>query len=106
MGLRRERKQVTDSFVHSPRQRVSLFLKWAEWGLGGWLWPEEGFRWSAHLFGGAVCRDHGQDPAFALGTLEVAVEFGSFCILLFIICPNFACIQLFLFPYSFFAICC
>ena len=102
-----EGEKTSNRFLCSlPRQRVSVFLKWAEWGLGGWLWPEEGLRWSAHLLGGAAYRVHGQYPAFALDTSEVAVELGSFCILLFIICPNFACIQLFLFPYSFFAFCC
>ena len=51
---------------------------------GGWL------RWSAHPLGGAVCRDHVQDPAFAPGTSEVTIGFWPFCILLFIICPNCA----------------
>ena len=40
----------------------------------GWL------RWSAHPFGGGVCRGHAQYPAFAphalfLGSSEVAVGF-------------------------------
>ena len=50
-------------------------MDWA----GGWL------RWSAHPLGGTVCRDHVQDPAFALGTSEMAVDLWPFCILLFII---------------------
>ena len=47
--------------------------------------------------GGAVCRDHtGVVPCS-----EVAVGFWPFCILLFVICPNCTCPQLFLVPYSF-----
>ena len=30
---------------------------------------------ACHPLGGAVCRDHVQDPAFALGTSEVAAGF-------------------------------
>ena len=37
--------------------------------LEGWL------RWSAHLLGGAVCRNYVQYPDFALDTSEVAVGF-------------------------------
>ena len=48
-----------------------------------------------------------QCPAFAPHSSEVAVGFfWSFCILLSIICPNCARLQLFLVPYSFFAFCC
>ena len=43
------------------------------WGqLEGWL------RWSAHPFGGAVCREHAQDPAFTPGSSELAVGFSVF----------------------------
>ena len=52
--------------------------------------------------GWAVCRDRARSPAFAPHTSEVAVAIWSFCIL-FIICPNCSCTQLFLVPYSFFA---
>ena len=59
-----------------------------------------------HLLGGAVCRDHAQSPASALGTSEVAVGFWPFCTLLLIICPNCTCMQLFLVSYSLFVFCC
>ena len=43
-------------------------------GARGWL------RWPAHPLGGAVCRDHAQDPAFASGTSEMAGGFWPVCI--------------------------
>ena len=50
-------------------------------GLEVWL------GWSAHPLGGAVCRGHAQYPAFAPGSLEVAVGlFGLFVSC----CPEFA----------------
>lgn len=49
---------------------------------------------------GAAQRDHEQYSA--PGTSEVAVGFWPFCILLFEICPNCTCLQLFLVPHSFF----
>ena len=62
---------------------------------------------------GVECRGHSQYPAFAPDRVfsprssEVAIWFfGSFCIFLFIICPNCACMHLFLAPYSFFIFCC
>ena len=58
--------------------------------------PEGRLRWSAYPRGGAVCRHHVQYPAFAPGTSDVSVGFWPFYILLFIICPNCACVQLFL----------
>ena len=76
-------------------------------GPEGWL---GGF---AHPLGGAVCRGPAQYPAFAPDTLfllpapqKCQLCFWSLCILLFIICPNCACTQLFLVPYSFFVFCC
>ena len=53
--------------------------------------------WSAHHFGDAGHRDHEQDPGFAPDASEAA--FGClvfFGILLSIICPNCACLRLFL----------
>ena len=50
-----------------------------------------------------------QHPAFAPGSSEVAVGFCFFFVffmLLYIICPNCACTQLFLVPYSFLTFCC
>ena len=44
--------------------------------------------------GGAVFRNHSQYPAFVPSTSEVAAAFGPFCILLFIICLNCACVHL------------
>ena len=41
-------------------------------GLKRWL------RWSAHPFDGAMCGDHVQYIAFALGTSEMAVWFWPF----------------------------
>lgn len=72
------------------------------------LWVSPGkFRWSAHWLGGAMCRDHVQCPAFALCTSEMAVGLeGGGCTLWFIICPNCACVQLFLVLCSFFLFCC
>ena len=68
--------------------------------------PEVWLRWSAHPFGGVECRGHVQYPAFAPDSSEVAVGFfWSLCILS-IICPNSACMQLFLIHYSFFVVCC
>ena len=55
-----------------------------------------------HPLGEAVCRGHAQYPAFVPGTSEVAAGFWPFCILLFIICPNCACVRLLLAPYSLF----
>ena len=41
--------------------------------------PEGWLRWSAHAFGGAVCRGHAQCPAFAPGSSRAAVGlFGLF----------------------------
>ena len=37
--------------------------------------PERWLRWSAHPFGGAVCRGHARYPAFASGSSEVAAGF-------------------------------
>ena len=67
-------------------------------GQEGWL------RLSAHPLGGAVCRVHVQYPAFAPDTL-LLLGVWSFCIL-FIICPNCTCSQLFLVLYSVFVFCC
>ena len=47
----------------------------------GWLW------WSVHTLGGCVCKDHTQNPGFALGTSEMAVDLWPFCILLLIFAP-------------------
>lgn len=72
-----------------------------------WVRPEGWLRGSApclHLRG-AVYRDPARDPAFAPGTLEVAVGFwlsGA----LFIIYPNCPRVRLFLVPDSFFVFCC
>ena len=50
-------------------------LQWVEGGgrsmgeVGGVTW------WSAHLFDGAVCRDHAHSSVFVLSTSEVAVDF-------------------------------
>ena len=71
--------------------------------MGPGIWPEGWLEWSPHPLGGAVGSDHVQYPDFTPDTSEVAVGFLVFCIL-FIICPNCACMQLFLVPYSFF--CC
>ena len=43
--------------------------------MGPGVRPEGWLRWSAHPLGGAVCRDHVQDPAFAPDNSEVAVGF-------------------------------
>ena len=85
---------------------ASWLLKWREGGANQWVRVEGWLRWSAHPLGGALCRDHTQYPAFAPSTSEVAVGFWPFCILLFIIFPNCACMQLSLVPYSFFIFCC
>ena len=90
----------------APWGRVSWFLKWGV-GSGRSMGQVEAWlRWSAHPLGGAVCSDHARSPAFALDTSEVAVGFWSFCIFLFIICPNCPCMKLFLVPCSFFVFCC
>ena len=75
--------------------------------------PEGWLRRFAHPFGGVVCREHAQYPAFVTDTLFLLpplqkwqLGFWSFCILLSIICPNCACMQLFLVPHSFFVFCC
>ena len=76
-------------------------------GLDWWVRPEGWLRGAApclHLRG-AVCRDRARDPAFAPGTLEVAVGFWPFGAL-FVICPNCPRVRLFLVPYSFFVFCC
>ena len=58
-----------------------------------------------HPLGGAVCRVHAQYPALLPTPQKWQLGFWSFCIL-FIICPNGACTQLFLVPYRFFVFCC
>ena len=73
--------------------------------MGPGIWPEGWLKWSPHPLGGAVGSDHVQYPDFTPDTSEVAVGFLVFCIL-FIICPNCACMQLFLASYSFFIFCC
>lgn len=75
-------------------------------GVGWWLRLEGWLRWSAQPLGGAVCRDQAQHPVFAPSTSEVAVGFWSFCILLFLMCLNCTCTQLFLVSFSFFVFCC
>ena len=69
--------------------------------------------WSAHPLRGVECRVHEQYPAFlrhpvfALGSSKVAVRFfGLFVSLGSRMCPNCACTQLFLVPYSFLVFCC
>ena len=54
---------------------MSWSLKWSE-GRGGSIGPlERWLRWSAHPFSDAVCRDHGQYPAFSPDTSKVTVGF-------------------------------
>ena len=74
--------------------------------------PEAGLRWSAHPSGGVECRGHAQYPAFApnawflLPALQKwQLGFLVFVYLLSRICPNCACTQLFLVPYSVFVFC-
>lgn len=60
-----------------------------------------------HPFGGVECRRHVQCPGFAPSSSDVAVGFfRSFCIFLFIICPSYTHMKLFLVPYSVFVFCC
>ena len=42
-------------------------------GLGPGVGPEGWPRWFAYLLGDIACRGHTQYPAFALGSLEMAV---------------------------------
>ena len=42
--------------------------------MGPGVGPEGWLKWSAHLFGGGVCNGHGQHPAFAPSSSEVAAE--------------------------------
>ena len=59
-----------------------------------------------------MCSGHVQYPAFAPNTLLLPPALqkwqleGVFLVFLSIICPNCACTQLFLVPYSFFVFCC
>ena len=72
-----EQRQGTGSLAPSLRG-VSWSLKWNE-GKGGLVGQAGAWlRGSAHPLGGAVCMYHGQYPAFAPSTSEVAVEFGPF----------------------------
>ena len=75
--------------------------------------PQGWLRWSACPFGSTECRGHASYPAFAPNTLFLLLApekwqlvFLVFLYLSSIICPNYACIQLFLVPYSFFVFCC
>ena len=75
--------------------------------------PEGLPRWSAHPFGGAVCRRQVSYSALAPDTLLLLsalwkwqLGFELFCIFLPIIFPNCTRTQLFLVPYSFFVFCC
>lgn len=68
-------------------RRTGWFLKWGENRVDRWVRPEGWFRWSAHPFGDAACRDHAWHPPFALSTSEMAVGLWPFCIFLFIIAP-------------------
>ena len=63
--------------------------------MGPGVGPEGWLRWFAHPFGGGVCKGHGQHPAFAPSSSEVAAGFLVFCILPFIICPSCACTEFF-----------
>ena len=47
-------------------------------GTDRWVGLEAWLRCSAHPLGGALCRDHEQDPAFAPGTSEEAVGLVAF----------------------------
>ena len=104
---REEQKQATVSLSCSlaPQrgQAGSLYGVTASCpGLGseGWL------RCFAHPFDCGVCRGYAQYSPLALGSSEVAVGiFWSFCILLSMVCPNWACAWLLPVPYSFFIFC-
>ena len=66
-------------------------------GLDGWL------RWLAHPLCGALYMR--STLLLILTPQKRQLCFGSFCILLFIICPNCTCMQLFLVPSNFFVFC-
>ena len=80
------------------------------------MYPDRWLRCSAPVpLWCSVCRGHAQYPAFAPDTQfllwalqkwQIGVFFWSFWIFWSRICPNCACIQLFLVPYSFFVFGC
>ena len=85
----------------------SCFLYGVRVGVCPGVGPDGWLRWSAHPFGGVVCKGHAQCPAFAPGSSRAAVGlFGLFVSFGSRICPSCACTQLFLVPYSFFVFCC
>ena len=80
--LQHEEDKTSNRYTYwlSEGRRASLSLKWGE-GEGRvnwWVRPGRWLRWSAHPFGGAVCRGHEQYPVFAPDTSEVTVGFWSF----------------------------
>ena len=83
---------------------VAWFLQWSKSGdrsverTEGWL------RWSAHPFGGAVCRGHAQ-PCSSPFTSEAAIHFCVFCVSLFITAQTAQCLQIFLVCYRLFVFC-
>ena len=79
----RERKQ---GLLFDEGGGANWFLKPYECGVCQWVGPEGWLKWSVHCLGGAMCRDHVKDPAFALSTSEMIVDLQPICVL-FIIAP-------------------
>lgn len=79
---------MVDAFV-GPRVRAE-----------GWL------RWSAHAFGGVMCRGHAWSPAFAFSSSEVAVGFLVFLYPLANDVSQLLLCTVYLAPYSFFVFHC
>ena len=75
-----------------------------------WVGAKRQLRCFDHIIGGGMCRGHAQYSAFApipLLLLQALQKWQVFLVslyLLSIICPNWACMQLFLVPYNIFCI--
>ena len=100
-----EREQATSSFDCLLPKGVGKLVPFMEWG---WECVQRS-SWSGGL--GALptplvvaCVQGACTVLLSLQKWQL--DFWSFCILLYIICPNRTYVQLFLVPYSFFIFCC
>ena len=111
--------RTTDRFPCSlapwagSRGLVSLLLAWGEGRAEPRAQQAGSFKWSAHPSGGVACRAHAQYLALVLNPLFLSLGLQkwqlSFLVSYYLLsrnCPNCACMQLLLVPYSCLIICC
>ena len=97
--------KITGSLAHSLR-RGELVPYRVRVGAGSGVRLEEWLRWSAHPLGGAMWGIMRRTLLLLGVPQKWQLGFLSFCILLFITCPNLTCMQLFLVLSSFFVFYC